>query len=86
MSEATSSAPGSVAIVFGFTIYQFLNKLRDAGVLPARPAPGPRSMKAEGLVHAESGFPASLVLIGAVIVALGLGAAVSMLAHAGPHD
>jgi putative membrane protein len=43
------------------------------------------SMKVEGLVHAESGFPASLVLIVAVILLLiGVGAAFSMIGHVGP--
>ena len=44
------------------------------------------AMKAEGLVYAESGFPASLVLIVAVILLLiGLAAAVSMIGHVGPY-
>ena len=44
-------------------------------------------MKAAQLVHAESGFPASLVLIVAVILLLiGVGAAASMILHIGPYD
>ncbi len=105
-------------ISFGFTIYQFFNKLKDAGVLKgAAPARnfgtslvllgigmlilgiiyhvmfmlGLRqersAMKAEGLIHAKSVFPASLVLIVAVILLLiGLAAALSMLAHVGPYE
>jgi putative membrane protein len=104
-------------ISFGFTIYQFFNKLKDAGVLKgAAPARnfgeslvllgigmlivgiiyhvrfmlglrGMRiSMKMEGLVHAESGFPASLVLIVAVLLLLvGIAAALSMIGHVGPY-
>ncbi len=104
-------------ISFGFTIYQFFNKLKEAGVLKvAAPARnfgtsllllgvgmlilgiiyhvmfmlGLRrqraEMKAQALVHAESGFPASLVLIVAVtLLLIGLAAAVSMLAHVGPY-
>jgi putative membrane protein len=44
------------------------------------------SMKAENLVHAESGFPTSLVLIVAVILLLiGVAAALSMIGHVGPY-
>jgi putative membrane protein len=103
-------------ISFGFTIFTFFNKLRDAGVLKgAAPARnfgeslvllgigmlilgiiyhvmfmlGLRrtriTMKAEQLIYAESGFPASLVLIVAVILLLiGVAAAISMMAHIGP--
>src|SRR5262249_40243802 len=43
------------------------------------------TMKAEQLVHAESGFPTSLVLIVAVILLLiGVAAAISMIGHVGP--
>ena len=105
-------------IGFGFTIYQFFNKLRDTGVLTgAAPARNfgvslvllgigmlilgiiyhvmfmlglrrERSdMKAEGLLHAESGFPVSLVLIVAVILLLiGVAAALSMIGHVGPLE
>src|ERR1700758_1450428 len=84
-------------IGFGFTIYQFFNKLKDSGVLKGVASSrnfgvslvllgvgmlilgiiyhvsfmvGLRrmraAMKVDALVHAESGFPASLVLIVAV--------------------
>jgi len=103
-------------ISFGFTIYTFFNKLKDAGVLKgAAPARnfgeslvlvgigmlilgiiyhvrfmlGLRrlrdTMKAEQLVYAESGFPASLVLIVALLLLLiGIVAAFSMIGHVGP--
>ena len=103
-------------ISFGFTIFTFFNKLKDAGVLKgAAPARnfgeslvllgigmlilgiiyhvmfmlGLRrtraTMKADELVHAESGFPASLVLIVAVILLLiGIVAAISMIGRVGP--
>jgi putative membrane protein len=45
------------------------------------------SMKAEGLVYAESGFPASLVLIVAVtLLLLGVAVALSMIGHVGPFE
>ena len=105
-------------ISFGFTIYTFFNKLKEAGVLKGA-APvrnfgvslvllgigmlilgiiyhvmfmlGLRrmrgSMKADALVHAESGFPASLVLIVAVILLLiGVAAALSMIGRVGPFE
>jgi len=44
-----------------------------------------RSMAAEGLVHAESVFPASLTLITALLLlVIGVAAIVSMLFHVGP--
>jgi putative membrane protein len=103
-------------ISFGFTIYQFFNKLREAGLLKGA-APtrnfgvslvwigigmlilgigyhvlfmlGLRhqrtTAKAEGLIHGESKFPPSLVLIVAVaLLLIGLAAAFSMALHAGP--
>jgi putative membrane protein len=103
-------------ISFGFTIYTFFNKLREAGLLKGA-APtrnfgvslvwlgigmlilgivyhvlfmlglrGQRSTaKAEGLIHGESKFPPSLVLIVAVVLLLiGLAAALSMALHVGP--
>jgi putative membrane protein len=105
-------------IGFGFTIFQFFNKLKESGVLKgAAPARnfgvtlvllgigmlilgivyhvrfmlGLRNlrsaMKAEGIVHGESGFPASLVLIVAVVLLLiGCVAVISMVAHVGPYD
>ena len=46
-----------------------------------------QQMKAAQLVYAESGFPASLVLIVALILLLiGVGAAASMILHIGPYD
>jgi len=45
------------------------------------------TMKADSLVHAESGFPASLVLIVAVVLLLiGVTAAFSMIGHVGPYE
>ncbi|HXW73870.1 MAG TPA: DUF202 domain-containing protein [Steroidobacteraceae bacterium] len=105
-------------IGFGFTIFQFFNKLKDAGVLKgAAPARnfgtslvvlgivmlilgivyhvrfmlGLRrlrsAMKAEGIVHGESDFPTSLVLIVAVVLLLiGCVAIISMVGHVGPFD
>jgi putative membrane protein len=105
-------------IGFGFTIYQFFNKLKESGVLkgvtPARNfgvslvllgigmlilgiiyhvmfmlglRRARAAMKAEGLVYAESGFPASLVLIVAVILLLiGVAAVLSMVGHVGPYE
>jgi putative membrane protein len=44
-------------------------------------------LKRDGLVHAESGFPASLTLIVAIaLLAIGVFAAVSMTFNAGPFD
>jgi len=103
-------------ISFGFTIFTFFNRLKEAGVLKgAAPARnfgvslvllgigmlllgiiyhvmfmlGLRrardTMKAENLVYAESGFPASLVLIVALaLLLIGVAAALSMIAHVGP--
>jgi inner membrane protein YidH len=105
-------------ISFGFTIYQFFNKMKESGVIKGSAAArnfgttlvllgigmlifgivyhvmfmlGLREqreqMKAAQLVHAQSGFPASLVLIVAVILLLiGVGAAASMILHIGPYD
>jgi putative membrane protein len=45
------------------------------------------SLKAVGLVHAESGFPTSLVLIVAVLLLLiGVVAVISMVGQVGPYD
>ena len=45
------------------------------------------ALKAQDLVHAESGFPASLVLIVAVtLLLIGLAAAFSMIGHVGPYE
>jgi len=105
-------------IGFGFTIFQFFDKLKEAGVLKgAAPARNfgmsllllgiimlilgivyhvrfmlglrnlRRAMKAEGIVHGESGFPASLVLIVAVVLLLiGCVAVISMVVHIGPFN
>ena len=105
-------------ISFGFTIYTFFSKLREAGVLKGAAAArnfgeslvllgigmlilgivyhvmfmlGLRrerdTMKAEGLVHGESEFPTSLVLIVAVILLLlGVAVAFSMIGHVGPYE
>ena len=104
-------------IGFGFTIYQFFNKLKEAGVLHGTAA-GERNfgtwlvllgigmlilgilyhirfmvelrkqraqMRSEGLIHGETNFPPSLVLIVAVVLLLfGILAAFSMLLRAGP--
>ncbi len=44
-----------------------------------------RDMRAEGLIHGESGFPASLTLITAVLLlAIGVVAILSILFHIGP--
>jgi putative membrane protein len=45
------------------------------------------ALKSEALVHGESGFPASLVLIVALILLLiGIAAAFSMIGHVGPYE
>jgi len=45
------------------------------------------TLKAMGLVHAESGFPASLVLIVAVMLLLiGVVAVISMVQDIGPYS
>jgi putative membrane protein len=45
------------------------------------------SMRTEGLVHGESGFPVSLTLITALILLIiGVGAIVSMSFHVGPFE
>ncbi|AMO25575.1 membrane protein [Ramlibacter tataouinensis] len=98
-------------IGFGFTIFQFFDKLKKADLITLAHAPrnfgtalvalgigmlvlgivyhvqfmiGLRktreAMKAEGLVHAESHFPASLTLIIAVLLlAIGVVAIVNMV-------
>jgi putative membrane protein len=44
-------------------------------------------MKAAGLVHGDSGFPPSLVVIVAVcLLLIGVAAAVSMVFHVGPYE
>jgi putative membrane protein len=103
-------------ISFGFTIYQFFNKLKEAGVLKGVAASrnfgvalvwlgvimlilgiayhvlfmlGLRDqrtqLKLAGLVHGESAFPASLVLITALaLLLIGFFALASMDLHIGP--
>src|ERR1700742_3552000 len=103
-------------ISFGFTIYQFFNKLKDAGTISgAAPARNfgtalvtlgililtlgiayhglfmlglrrqRQEMKEVGILHAESGFPASLVLITAVLLWLvGIMAILGLILHVGP--
>ena len=105
-------------ISFGFTIYQFFNKLRDAGVLKGVASSRNfgislvwlgiimltlgiiyhvlfmlglrdqrKQLKSAGLVHGESGFPTSLVLITAVVLLLiGFFAVASMVLHVGPFE
>jgi putative membrane protein len=88
-------------ISFGFTIYQFFNKLKDSGVLKGVASTRNfgtslvwlgigmlllgigyhimfmvelrklrNTMRVEGLVHAQTGFPPSLVLISALALLL----------------
>lgn len=105
-------------IGFGFTIFQFFQKLQQSDVLsssaPARNfgialvflgitmlvlgivyqvrfmlelRSTREAMAADGLIHADSGFPASLTLIIAVMLLLiGISAIVSMLFNAGPFS
>jgi putative membrane protein len=106
-------------IGFGFTIFQFFEKLRDAGTLKTA-AGAPRSfgmwlvvlgvcllvvgivyqirfmaglrrlrqeMKAQGLIHGESGFPVSYTMVVAVLLLLlGATALVSMALDRGPFN
>ena len=105
-------------ISFGFTIYQFFNKLKDAGVLKGVASSrnfgislvwlgiimlilgilyhilfmlGLRDQRAQlkiaGLVHGQSKFPASLVLITALaLLLIGFFAVASMGLHIGPFE
>ena len=107
---------GIALIGFGFTIFQFFQRLREQDVI--KKAASARNfgltlvalgvvmlilgivyhvmfmlglrrvrdnMRAESLVHGESGFPTSLVLIVAIILLLiGVAAALSMVARVGP--
>jgi putative membrane protein len=105
-------------ISFGFTIYQFFNKLKEAGVLKGA-APSRNfgtslvwlgigmlivgiiyhvmfmlglreqrdQMRSAGLIHGQSTFPASLVLLVALsLLLIGFVAAFSMGLHMGPFD
>jgi putative membrane protein len=103
-------------IGFGFTIFQFFEKMLESKVLASAVAARRfgvalvalgiamlllgilyhtqfmmelraerRRLKAEGLIHAETKFPASMTLITAVtLLVLGIAAIVSMLFRAGP--
>ena len=103
-------------ISFGFTIYQFFEKMHAADVLKSSEAPrhfgqalvwlgiaallvgigyhvtfmlGLRKerqhMKAEGLIHAESVFPASMTLmVSILLLGIGLMAVLSMTFRIGP--
>src|SRR3974390_893098 len=103
-------------IGFGFTIFQFFQRLREQDVITKAAAPrhfglalvargvlmllfglvyhvqfmlGLRrlreSMREDGLIHGETGFPVSLTLITAfLLLALGLAAIVSMEFEIGP--
>lgn len=104
-------------ISFGFTIFQFFQKLQGTAVLEGGAEPARNfgsalvllgigmlllgilyhvrfmlglrklraSMSAEGLVHAESGFPVSLTLITAIaLLILGIAAMISMTYRVGP--
>jgi putative membrane protein len=103
-------------ISFGFTIFQFFEKMRDAGTITHAAAPrnfgvalvllgivmlvvgivyhvqfmlGLRhereAMHDAGLVHAESRFPPSMVLITALLLLIiGVAAIVSMVSGVGP--
>lgn len=105
-------------ISFGFTIFTFFEKLKEAAVLKTVAAPrrfglslvllgigmlvvgigyhvtfmlGVRhqrsALKSEALIHAESTFPLSLVLVVALLLLLiGVAAALSMALHAGPFE
>ena len=105
-------------IGFGFTVYQFFEKLQKAGTLASSGSHAPRNfgvtlvwlgigmltlgivyhvqfmrglrherrtMRAEGLIHGESGFPISLTLVTAVLLlALGLAVVFSIAFRVGP--
>jgi inner membrane protein YidH len=105
-------------ISFGFTIFQFFQKMRESNVLPSGGSHSARhfgvtlvalgivmlvmgivyhvqfmmelrrtrtEMAAEGLIHGQSRFPPSLTLITAlVLLAVGVGTIVSMVASIGP--
>lgn len=103
-------------IGFGFTIFQFFEKMKEAGTLTHAASPrnfgitlvlvgiamlvfgivyhlrfmlGLRrardAMARDGLVHAESEFPPSFILVTAILLLLiGVGAGVSMVFNIGP--
>jgi putative membrane protein len=106
-------------ISFGFTIFQFFEKLKGSKIL-AGDSHAPRSfgtalvwlgvgmlvvgivyhaqfmrgvralreeMHAQGLVHAQSGFPVSFTLLVALaLLFVGFGAIASVTFHVGPFD
>ncbi|MGA8585571.1 MAG: DUF202 domain-containing protein [Roseiarcus sp.] len=69
---------GIVMLVLGIVYHvQFMLGLRHLR----------ESMRAEGLIHGESGFPVSLTLITAlVLLVIGVGAILSMAFHVGPFE
>jgi putative membrane protein len=69
---------GIVMLVLGIVYHlQFMLGLRHLR----------ESMRAEGLIHGESVFPVSLTLITALILlAIGVGAILSMAFHVGPFE
>ena len=104
-------------IGFGFTIFQFFQRLREQNIISGGGDTARRfgealvglgiamliigiayhihymvglrrlraSMREEGLIHAETIFPVSLTLITAfILLAIGIGAIVSMLFQVGP--
>jgi putative membrane protein len=106
-------------ISFGFTIFQFFQKLKDSNVFKD-PQRAPRAfgqslvwlglamlivgilyhiqfmrglrrqreaLHAEGLIHAESGFPVSLTLLVAfALLVIGIFALLSITMHSGPFE
>ena len=69
---------GIVMLVLGIVYHvQFMLGLRHLR----------ESMRAEGLIHGESGFPVSLTLITAlVLLVIGVAAILSMAFHVGPFE
>ncbi len=69
---------GIVMLVLGIVYHvQFMLGLRHLR----------ESMRAEGPIHGESGFPVSLTLISAlVLLVIGVGAILSMAFHVGPFE
>jgi putative membrane protein len=109
----------SLALIgFGFTIFQFFQRLREQDIITRAAAPrnfglalvvlgvamlilgiiyhiqymiGLRkmrhAMREQGLIHAETVFPASLTLITAIVLlAIGVAAIMSMAFHVGPFE
>ena len=69
---------GIVMLVLGIVYHvQFMIGLRHLR----------ESMREEGLIHGESGFPVSMILITALILlVIGVGAIMSMAFHIGPFE